>query len=300
MTRYMMLVMLFAVTTSACIDEAIDAGYPPITWPEGSGAAASSDAALPSDIVDTALAAGSFKVLTAALSSADLVDALRGPGPFTVFAPTDAAFAELTELPEGDALKSVLLYHVISGEVGSADLKDGGAAVTLAGSPVLFSLADGAKINEATISATDIVASNGIIHVIDSVILPPADDIVATATAAGDFTQLVAALASASLVDTLQGAGPFTVFAPTDAAFAAVGAAPSGDALVEVLLYHVVEGAVGSGDLNPGSVPTLLTGSELTIDLSAGVKVNDANVTAANILTRNGIIHVLDSVLVPN
>jgi transforming growth factor-beta-induced protein len=90
------------------------------------------------------------------------------------------------------------------------------------------------------------------------------------------------------------------VFAPTDAAFDALGTAPTGDALKNVLLYHVVMGAVGSGDLKAGAVPTLLSGKNLTIDLSGGVKVNGANVTMANIVTKNGVIHVVDKVLVPN
>jgi transforming growth factor-beta-induced protein len=238
--------------------------------------------------------------LAEALTAAELVDDLKGEGPFTVFAPTDAAFAKLSAVPSGDALKSVLLYHVLQGAVGPADLKEGGAAKTLSGSPVLFTLNGGAKINDAVISTTNVVAKNGVIHVIDSVIVPPTDDIVATAVAAGTFTQLAAALTSADLVSALQAAGPFTVFAPTDEAFAALGTAPTGDALKNVLLYHVANGAVGSGDLVAGPVPTLLTDKNLTIDLTGGVKVNDATVTKANILTKNGIIHVVDKVLVPN
>jgi transforming growth factor-beta-induced protein len=216
-----------------------------------------------------------------------------------VFAPTNAAFAKLASVPTGDALKAVLQYHVISGAVGPTDLKEGGAAVTLSGSPVLFSLKDGAKINAAGITTTNVIAKNGVIHVIDTVIVPPADDIVATASKNPDFEQLTAALTSAGLVATLQGPGPFTVFAPTDAAFAALGTAPTGDALKNVLLYHVVAGAVGSGDLKAGTVPTQLTNKNLTIDLTDGVKINDAKVSTANVLTKNGIIHIVDKVLVP-
>ena len=121
----------------------------------------------------------------------------------------------------------------------------------------------------------------------------------ATAVATGTFTALAGALTSAGLVDALQGPGPFTVFAPTDAAFGELSAVPSGDALKDVLLYHVVSGAVGSGDLKAGAVPTLLSGKSLTIDLTNGVGVNDARVTTANILASNGIIHVVDRVIVP-
>jgi transforming growth factor-beta-induced protein len=129
--------------------------------------------------------------------------------------------------------------------------------------------------------------------------LPPADDIVATAIAAGMFETLAGALTAADLVTALQGDGPFTVFAPTDAAFEKLADVPSGDALKDVLLYHVVSGAVGSGDLVAGPVPTLLEGESVTVSLSGGVKINDSKVTAANIIAKNGLIHVVDTVLVP-
>ena len=121
----------------------------------------------------------------------------------------------------------------------------------------------------------------------------------ATAMAAGTFKTLASALTSAQLVETLRGPGPFTVFAPTDDAFAKLAAVPTGDALEDVLLYHVVAGAVGSGDLQTGKVSTLLAGKSLSVDLKGGVKINASAVTAANIIAKNGVIHVIDSVLVP-
>jgi transforming growth factor-beta-induced protein len=254
----------------------------------------------PKDIIDTAIAAGSFGKLAAALTAAGLVDDLKGAGPFTVFAPTDAAFDKLAAVPGGDALVKVLLSHVVSGVAGPLDLKDKGVLTTLSGTPVLVDLSSGAKVGGSTLTTTNVVASNGVIHVIDTVIVPPATDIVATAIAAGGFTRLAAALTAAGLVDDLQAKGPFTVFAPTDAAFEALGSAPSGDALRDVLLYHVVNGAVGAGDLKAGPVDTLLTGEQVTIDLASGVKVNTSTVTTANIMTSNGVIHVIDKVLVPN
>jgi LPXTG-motif cell wall-anchored protein len=139
------------------------------------------------DIVDTAVAAGSFNTLVAAVQAAGLVDALKGEGPFTVFAPTDDAFATLPQEtidalladPTGD-LTQILLYHVVAGKVMAADLSDGLEADTLQGKPVTFALSDGgAKVNDANIIATDIETSNGVIHVIDSVILPPADEAMA-------------------------------------------------------------------------------------------------------------------------
>lgn len=135
------------------------------------------------NIVETAIAAGNFTTLVAAVEAAGLVEALSGEGPFTVFAPTDEAFAALPEGtvdalladPSGD-LTQILLYHVVPGQVMAADVTDGLAAETLQGAPVTFMvMGDGVMINEANIVATDIVASNGVIHVIDAVILPPTE-----------------------------------------------------------------------------------------------------------------------------
>ena len=133
------------------------------------------------DIVDTAVAAGSFNTLVAAIQAAGLVDALKAEGPLTVFAPTDDAFAKLPEgtvesllQPENiDQLKSILTYHVVSGKILSTDLSDGATAATLQGSNINIAIADGAvSINDATVTSADIAASNGVIHVIDTVLLP--------------------------------------------------------------------------------------------------------------------------------
>jgi transforming growth factor-beta-induced protein len=143
--------------------------------------AAAAPAAPTADIVDTAIAAGNFKTLVAAVQAAGLVDTLKGEGPFTVFAPTDEAFAalpagtveSLLKDPKGQ-LTQILLYHVVPGKVLAADVKDGLEADTAQGGKVKFSVADGkVKINDANIVATDILATNGVIHVIDAVILPP-------------------------------------------------------------------------------------------------------------------------------
>lgn len=259
------------------------------------------------DIIDTAVAAGSFQQLAGALTTAGLVEALKGKGPFTVFAPTDEAFdafeAENPGVLAGlgkDELGAVLKYHVVAGAaVQSGALKDEQVFVTLNGSPVLVDTTGGVKVSDAKVTTADVEASNGVIHVIDKIMLPPADDIVQTAVAAGMFTKLAGALTAADLVTTLKGEGPFTVFAPTDAAFGKLATVPTGDALKNVLLYHVVSGAVGSGDLSAGSVSTLLEGKSLSVALTGGVKINDAKVTAANIIAKNGVIHVVDTVLVP-
>lgn len=145
------------------------------------GAAMAQDAT--SDIVDTAGAAGDFTTLVAAVQAAGLVDTLKGEGPFTVFAPTDAAFAALPEgtvdtllKPENkDQLVSILTYHVVPGAVMSSDLTEGMSAATVQGGEVTFTLDGGAKVNDANITTADIAASNGVIHVIDAVIMPPAN-----------------------------------------------------------------------------------------------------------------------------
>ncbi len=131
------------------------------------------------DIVDTAVAAGSFSTLAAALQAAGLVDTLKGPGPFTVFAPTDEAFAALPAgtveglLSDVPALTNVLTYHVVAGRVMSRDLQDGVTAATVAGPDLTVSLANGASVNDAAITQADVAADNGVIHVIDSALLPP-------------------------------------------------------------------------------------------------------------------------------
>ncbi|MEJ5248618.1 MAG: fasciclin domain-containing protein [Caldilinea sp.] len=291
------------------------------------------------DIVDTAVAAGDFNTLVTAVQLAGLVEALKGEGPFTVFAPTDEAFAKLPpdvlqaalDDPEG-LLTQVLLYHVVAGKVMSSDLSDGLEVATLQGESVKFTLSDGAAmVNDANIIAADIEASNGVIHVIDTVILPPSivaaaaaaeeaaepvatpapaeelADIVDTAVAAGSFNTLVAAVQAAGLVDALRGPGPFTVFAPTDDAFAklpagtidALLADPTGD-LTQILLYHVVPGKVMSTDLSDGLEATTLQGGAVVFTLADGAaRVNDANIIAADIEASNGVIHVIDSVILP-
>lgn len=145
------------------------------------GAAMAQDAT--SDIVDTAVAAGDFTTLVAAVQAAGLVDTLKGEGPFTVFAPTDAAFAALPEgtvdtllKPENkDQLVSILTYHVVPSAVMSSDLTEGMTAATVQGANVTFTLDGGAKVNSANITTADIATSNGVIHVIDTVIMPPAN-----------------------------------------------------------------------------------------------------------------------------
>jgi transforming growth factor-beta-induced protein len=273
-----------------------------------------------SDIVDTAVADGRFTTLAAALTAAELIDTLKGEGPFTVFAPTDDAF---TKLPAGtidellkpenkQALTDILLYHVFSGKVMAADVVSLTSATTVLGKDVTVKV-DGSNvfINDAQVIITDIETSNGVIHVIDSVLLPPADmsDIVETAVADGRFTTLAAALTAAGLIDTLKGEGPFTVFAPTDDAFAKLPAGTidnllkpeNKQTLTNILLYHVVSGKVMAADVvNLTNAPTVL-GQDVKITVKDGkVFLNDTiQVIITDIETSNGVIHVIDAVLLP-
>jgi len=304
------ILLALAILVAACAPAATSAPQAPATKaPEPTAVPAKKD------IVDTAIGAGSFKTLVAAVQAAGLVDALKGTGPFTVFAPTDEAFAKLPAgtvdalLKDPAKLKQILLYHVVAGKVMAADAAKLTAAKTLQGASIKIKV-DGSTvmINDAKVTTADIETSNGVIHVIDTVILPPADkaDIVDTAVAAGNFKTLAAALQAAGLVDALKGAGPFTVFAPTDEAFAKL---PAGTveallkdpkALGDILKYHVVAGKVMAADVVKLTEAETLLGKKVAIKVEGGkVMVGGANVTATDIEASNGVIHVIDSVLMP-
>ncbi len=215
---------------------------------------------LAADIVDTAVKAGQFKTLATALTSAELVDTLKSKGPFTVFAPTDEAFAKLPQETLTNLLKpenrqqlvAILTYHVVPGKVTAKDVVKLRGAVTVNGQRVdIQTDKDGVKVDAAKVLTTDIMCDNGVIHVIDSVILPATQTIPETAKAAGKFETLLAAAKAAGLAEALGGAGPLTVFAPTDEAFAKL---PKGTVesllkpenkgkLADILKYHVVPAA---------------------------------------------------------
>lgn len=319
------LFLVLALAVTACAAPAAPAqpapAEPPTAGP--TEAPAPVDPAV-QDIVDTAVAAGSFTTLVAAVQAAGLVDTLKSEGPFTVFAPTDEAFAALPKetldglLADPEALAKILTYHVLAGKVVAADVTDGLSADTVAGPAVAFKIVDGKPmINDANIVATDIAASNGVIHVIDKVILPPSEeaaepaegmgkDILGTAEAAGSFSTLLAAVKAAGLEEALKGEGPFTVFAPTDEAFAKLPAGTLESLLADpkqlesILLYHVSPGKLLAKDVAKiGFVGTLL-GRDLAVTaMPDGVKINDAMVLAADVAASNGVIHVIDTVLVP-
>ncbi len=269
------------------------------------------------DIVDTAVEAGNFSTLAAALQAAGLVDTLKGQGPFTVFAPTDAAFAKLPKgtvetllKPENkDQLIAILTYHVVPGKVTADKVVKLTEATTVNGQRVEIKTNYGkVMVDNATVTATDVMASNGVIHVIDRVILPESKNIVEVADGAGSFSTLLAAAQAAGLADTLANGGPFTVFAPTDAAFAKLPAGTvemllkpeNKDKLATILKFHVVSGRVYSDQaLSAGQAETL-AGKPIMIKAWGGkAKVQNATLVETDIEAKNGVVHVIDTVLLP-
>ena len=287
---------------------AVSALFPSVAFAQSSSAADQ-----PQTIVQIAAGNPQFSTLVAAVKAAGLVDTLNGDGPFTVFAPTDAAFNKLGKatidklLADPAALKNILLYHVVPGEKMAADVLSMSSAETVEGSPVVFKqVGSQVYVNNARIATTDIQAKNGVIHVINSVITPPSMDIVDTAAANPQFTTLVAAVKAAGLVDTLKGKGPYTVFAPTNAAFNKLGKATINSlladpaALKSILLYHVVPGAVYSGDAVKLASAKTANGADVVISQRNGqLYINNARVVTSDILTTNGVIHVIDTVITP-
>lgn len=269
------------------------------------------------DIVETAVGAGSFNTLAAALQAADLVGALKGEGPFTVFAPTDEAFSKLPKgtvdtllKPENkQKLAAVLTYHVVKGEVGSSQVVKLSGAKSLNGQQIDIQVLDGTvKVDKATVVKTDIQCSNGVIHVIDQVILPASDNLAETAIKAGSFKTLVAAAQAAGLIDALSGESPLTVFAPTDEAFAKLPAGtvesllkPENKAkLASILKYHVVPGRVYSSDALAAGEARTLEGQSVSIAVKAGAAmVNNAKLISTDLDASNGVIHVIDTVIMP-
>lgn len=269
------------------------------------------------DIVTTAVEAGSFKTLAAAVQAAGLVETLQGQGPFTVFAPTDEAFAKLPAGTVKSLLKpenkhqlvAVLTYHVVPGQVTAGEVVKLNAAATVNGQRVDINVADGkVVIDQATVVTTDIHCSNGVIHVIDQVILPSADTIPATAAKAGTFKTLLAAAKAAGLVEVLSGDKPLTVFAPTDEAFAKLPAGTvdsllkpeNKDKLTAILKFHVVPSRVFSNDVLSKKELKTVHGGVLTVAMKGGAAtISGANLVATDIDAANGVIHVIDSVLLP-
>lgn len=269
-----------------------------------------------------------YKLLKLALSKTGLLDDLNGKGPFTVFAPDNKAFAA-AGLPDAAAiakfdkatLKSILLYHVIGSSIPAASIPAAAntPVKTLNGNNVFVTKQDGkVSVNGAMVVRADIFASNGVIHAVDKVLIPPTGTIVDLAAGNPNFSLLVEAVLWAStgsvpVLDILNGAGPLTVFAPTNAAFASAGLgdvnkikAVAPDALANILAYHVISARVFSTNLVDGSKPITLNTQTITIGLSGGPKVtgngnggNASNIIITDLVTTNGVVHAIDRVLLP-
>lgn len=256
-----------------------------------------------------------FNTLLVALAKTGLVRAVATQE-LTIFAPTDQAFAELGLNPSNIGsvpnLKEILLYHVVAGRVFSTDLTEG-FVPTLNGAALEVSLSEGVMVNDANVIFADVRALNGVIHVIDQVLLPPTQNLVELALSFNpEFSILVDAVQRAGLAETLANGGPFTVFAPTNDAFVALlGELGVGsledvpeDALRDILLYHVVSGRVYSSDLSSGDVGTLngdaftVSVEELTLTDARGRKANLLP-TLLNVQATNGVVHVIDRVILP-
>ena len=281
------------------------------------------------NILDVLKNDANLSTLVSALERADLDQVFAGTDEYTLFAPSNAAFSQLlTDLGANslndipvDVLTNVLLNHVVSGEKKAASLSTGyiNSLLPFNGSSVNQSLfintASGVRVNDATVTAADADASNGVVHTINKVMLPTT--VVNQALNNPEFSTLVAALTRSDLgvdyVSILSGTGPFTVFAPTNAAFAALltelgvpnlNAIPAAT-LNSVLQYHVVNGAnVRAENLTNGQVVTTFGGSTFTVGLTGGAKITDAkarvsNIIVTNVQANNGVVHAIDKVLLP-
>lgn len=270
-------------------------------------------------IVDAAVATPALSTLVTAVTAAELVETLSSDGPFTVFAPINDAFGAINEdtldallADPAGALTEVLTYHVVSGVALSSDLSDNQTIETLNGQDVTVNITnDQVMINNATVVIPDIEVDNGVVHVIDSVLVPqpPAQDlpsIVEIATGSEDFSILVAALANQDLVNTLSDEGPFTVFAPTDAAFEKLPAVAvrailnNPETLRSILLNHVVAGNLNASQvLSRGNLQTV-GGATLNARIThSQARIANATISQTDITASNGVVHILDEVIIP-
>lgn len=274
------------------------------------------------NIVELAVNTPELSTLVSLLQLANLTDVLSTPGPFTVFAPSDSAFAKLPEATvtavtgDPELLDKVLKYHVVSGAaVLSTALSLGQTATTVEGSDVEVTSLSPVTINDAVVTTADVTASNGVVHIIDTVLIPPDDSqsTPAPAPSTGTIAELAATtpelstlaflLTQAGLVEALSGPGPFTVFAPVNNAFATL---PARNWIIQtpvllnsILLYHVVPGELLSSSLTNGAVATTLEGRDVTVTSLDPVMIQRSTVITADIVATNGVIHLIDNVMIP-
>ena len=354
--------VLVSLIAAACGDDADDDAEAPAA----PSVTEAPEPEAPGTIVEVAVASEAFPTLVAAVQAAGLVDVLNSDGPFTVFAPTEEAFAAALDalgltaedlLADAELLTAVLTYHVlpVAAPAETVLTLDGQSVTTVGGADIAITI-DGntVMVNDATVVTADIAASNGVIHVIDTVLLPPAPEsedadaldepeapgaeemsepeapgaeemsepeapdeseapgtIVEVAVGSGAFPTLVAAVQAAGLVDVLNSDGPFTVFAPTEEAFAAALAGlgltaedllADTELLTAVLTYHVLPVAAPAEVVVTldGQSVTTVSGADVAITVDGNtVMVNGATVVTADIAASNGVIHVIDTVLLP-
>jgi transforming growth factor-beta-induced protein len=279
------------------------------------------DADTDRSVVEIAQDNPQLTTLVDALSRVNLVDALNGDGPFTIFAPTNTAFdrlgVDLSTISDED-LSEILLYHVFGGEaIQASDLASGQTYLNTAANTSpngnnlsLLAVGDNGAVTLngfATVISADVNGRNGVVHVIDQVLQPL--DVVGHAAANSNFSELVTALGTASgdLIPTLSGDGPFTVFAPVNSAFEAISSTVAGltpEELSAILTYHVASGNVRSNELSDGMIVNTVNGATFTINLSGSPTITDGagntvNIIFTDVQATNGIVHVIDGVLLP-
>jgi len=256
-----------------------------------------------------------FTTLFQLLELTELDGTLSEEGPYTIFAPTDDAFGALPEgllsslMEDKDKLAQFILSHVSSGYIDSTALSSYNTLETLSGVGINVVANGNIMVNGSTVVASDIECSNGLIHVIDAVMITQSmqlsENILDTLIERGNFTSLVGSVQAASLVETLSGDGPFTIFAPTDDAFSALPEGVLEDylsdipMLTDVLMYHLVNGAFYANELVNREDIQSMQGEKIDIAVNWIIKVNEANIDIIDIECGNGVIHVIDSVILP-
>ncbi len=267
-------------------------------------------------VLARAAATGNANKFVTAVYLGGLLETLRDDGPFTVFVPVDSAFDRIpnTNLqtllkPENQkSLAEILKYHVVKGRIPASEITGKPTLKTLeGGSLTIAANAKGVAVNDATVLQTDIVGRNGIVHLIDRVLVPPPDDILETAAKAGKFRVLLKALEVTGLDEALAADGPFTVFAPTDDAFKMLGKGTLEELLndrgklADILKFHVIPGSFTKDELQSQKIPNNLIGKPLRFSTTAGqgFSVNGTKVAKADIKVANGVIHIIESVLLP-
>lgn len=276
-------------------------------------------------IVDIVVGSQNFSTLEAAVLKGNVASTLSGEGPFTVFAPDNESFtnsgitSSILESLSADQVKDILLYHTLSARVNAESIQNGTNAVKTANGKDVYVTknSNGVYVNGWKVTQADIAASNGVIHAIERVLMPASGNLVEVAQGNQNLSYLVAAVLRASqgttnVAQVLGSAGPYTVFAPTNQAFIDAGfptiasiQAADPNTLAGILTYHVLSARAFSSDLTNGQTLNTVNGGTLAVQLgtSASIKGNSnstaAQITGMNIMATNGVVHLIDKVLLP-